>query len=93
MSLIYFVGEVRLSRELPAPVDNCPGIRPIFDPTNEATDMGDVSDLEIRVHCRIKVDVEAVQPRILLCEYARVEQRKCRSRSFVQVKGLIPREM
>ena len=53
-------------------------------------DIRNVGDLKTCVLGRIKVDVETIQSRVLLCEYTPVKQRECESCSFVKVKVFIP---
>jgi hypothetical protein len=86
----HFVRQVRLSRKCFALVNDRPRVGSIFDPTNEAVDVRDVGYLKVFILFRIKVDVEAIQPRILLCEYTPVKQRECKSRSFLQAEVLVP---
>ena len=75
--------QVCLPRKSSSPVNNCPRCGTVFDPTNKATDTRDVGDLKICVLDRIKVDVETIQPWVLWCEYAFMEQRERKSRPLI----------
>jgi len=88
--LTGFVCQVRLSGKSSTPVNNCPGVGSISDPTNQAVDARDISDLKVCILFRIELDVEAIQSWVLLREHALAEKCEYESCSFVQVKVLIP---
>ena len=70
---------VCLLRKSSSLVNDCLRCGTVFDPTNKATDIWDVSDLGICVLDQIKVDVETIQLWVLWCEYAFMEKHEHKS--------------
>jgi len=84
------VCQVCFSREFSALVNDCLGVGPISDLTYKTMDAQDVSDFETFVLLQIEVDIEAIQPWVLLCEHALVEQHKRKGCSSVKAKVIVP---